>query len=285
MLWVLAFLSLAIAGFTLAARSHVQEASAEAASADAASLADAGVHVALGDLVNAQWARTWRRRFPPDGTAQTCSLDGGRLVVTVSDEAGRIDLNGATPEILTALFTGLGRSRDDARGLAAKLVDWRDADSRKSPDGAEGDDYRDAGRPGPKNALFVAPEELAQVLGFDAALLAQLRPFVTVHTGIVGIDPTKASPELVAVLAGTVAAGGGAVMAGLQRSRLPPSFVEPSSQRLFRIRAQALTGRGAAFAREVVVQVIPGRTRLYTVLAWVRVDALSIPQARDLGAC
>ncbi len=285
MLWVIGFLAQAIVGFTVATRSHVQEASADAASAEAAALADAGVNLSIADLVNAASDRTWRRRFLPDGQTRSCGIGSAVVAITVSDEAGRVDLNASGEDLLHALVVGVGRPADEARILVARMLDWRDPDSTKRPDGAEAADYRDAGRAGPRNAPFAAPEELARVLGVNSELLARLRPFVTVYSGLPGVDVGKMSPQLIDILNGSAAnpATGAATLG--QRNRLPPSFAVSSSQRVFRVQARAMTPRGATFVREAVVEVIPGRVTSYTVLAWTRPNAPKNAPASDLGGC
>lgn len=284
-LWVVAFLALAIAGFTVATRSHVQEASAEAASAEAESLAEAGVNLAIADLVNAASQPTWRRRFPADARVRACQIGAAAVAIGVVDEAGRVDVNLGGEDLLRALIEGVGRSREDARTLAARVLDWRDPDARKRPDGAEAPDYRDAGRPEPRNAPFVAPEELARVLGFDSALLARLKPFITIYSQLPGIDPRKASPELIDLLSGQAGSSAAAEFTLGRRGSLPPSFAAPSSERIFRVRARATTPRGSGFLREAVVEVIPGRTTSYTVLAWTRPNAEMSAASIDLGGC
>jgi general secretion pathway protein K len=284
-LWIVGFLALAIAGFTVATRSHVQEASAEAASAEAGSLADAGVNLAIADLVNAASDPRWRRRFAPDAQTRGCSIGGAALAISIVDEAGRVDLNMAGEDLLRALISGVGRPAEEARSLAARVLDWRDPDSTKRPDGAEAPEYRDAGRPEPRNAPFAAPEELARVLGFDAALIARLRPFVTIYSRLPGIDVRKASPELIDVLAGNASNAAAAAFTFARRARLPPSFAAPSTERVFRVRASATTPRGGAFLREAVVEIVPGRITSFTMLAWTRPNVEPATPSIDLGGC
>ncbi len=277
-IWVVLFLALAAAAFTMSVRSHVQEASAEAASADARALAEAGTQLALHDLVNARLARGWQRRFPADGRTYACSIGVGRVLVTVEDEAGKIDLNTATEAVLRRLLVGAGRSADEAERLAAAILDNGDPDSVRRQGGAEADDYRQAGRrTGPKNAPLDSPLELAQVLGVDAALLAKVLPFVTVHSGLQGTDLSKATPALSAMLGAGTSSGASA--------RLPADMQAISPQRVFLIRAQAVGERGATFVRETVVRVAPSRTRHFAILAWRQVNASPAAQGTDLGPC
>lgn len=278
MLWVVLFLALAAAAFSLSVRTHVRETSSEVAVAEARVLAEAGVHLALHDLVNARQTRNWQRRFPADARAHSCGMEAGRVVIVVEDEAGKVDLNAAPEGLLSLLIAGVGVPRDDARQLAAAIADYRDRDDARSPDGAEAEDYAKAGRTiGPKNAPFDSTAELAQVLGFHSALVARLMPFLSVHSGLPGIDPARASSVLVAVL------GGGTSPSG--QLRLPAELRAISPQRVFRITATATTGRGARFARQAVVRLAPSRSRHYAMLVWQQVDATGHPDVSDGGPC
>lgn len=289
MIWVVLFLALAVVSFTLSMRSHVREASVAASAAEASALADAASQLALHDLVNAQWSRAWQRRFPPDGRAYGCSIGSGRVVVTVEDEAGKIDLNTATEALLRALLIGVGRPASEADRLTAAILDYRDADNVRRPDGAEASDYKQAGRRnGPKNAQFDSILELAQVLGVDADLLANVRRFVTIHSGLAGIDPSKASPELAAALAAGarfVQPPPGAPGGEVRPSSFPALLSAISPQRFFLIRAQATGERGARYTRETIVHVSPSRSRPYAVLSWRRGSSGSEGLGVDLGIC
>lgn len=275
-LWIVLFLALAAASFTLSVRTHVRQTSSEGAAAEARALAEAGINLALHDLLNARQTRGWKRRFAPDGRAYACSMEGGRVTVVVEDEAGKVDLNAAPEALLSLLIAGVGVPTDAAKILAAAVADYRDRDDTSLPGGAESEDYAKAGRvTGPKNAPFDATAELAQVLGFDSALVARLMPFVSVHSELQGIDTARASAALMEVLGAGV--GGTA--------RLPAELRAVSPQRVFRITATATTGQDARLARQAIVRIAPSRSRHYAVLAWQQVDAVDRQTAADHGPC
>lgn len=282
-LWAAAFMTVAFATFMLTVRSHVQVATAEAAALDAGAAAEAGINLAIADIVNGQWVRGWRQRFPADGRHRACRLGRATVTVTVSDEAGRVDLNAAGEELLAALVAGLGEPVERARRLAAAIADWRDADSERRPEGAEASDYREAKRSGPRNAPLEAPEELAQVLDMEATLIARLKPFATLHAGSETIDPAAAPAGLMEVLARGFAV--------LGQSRVPARYLAPTTRRLFRIQADAEGERGGRLVREAVIRAVPGRGRPFTMLAWRRegVPALKPATAAtapiDVGPC
>lgn len=283
-IWVVFFLALASATFMLTTRSQVRLTASATASAAAAALADAGINLALYDLANARAQRNWKRRLPVDGRTYICTIGNARIGISISEEAGKIDLNGANRALIVALFRGLGKSSGDARRLAAAIEDYRDSDDIRRPEGAELADYRESGRKtGPKNAAFESPLELAQVLGFDRALLDKTLPYVTVHTGLEGLDPAKASPALLEVLVAGFTEGG--IAAGMgETSRLPTNVAVLSSQRVYAIRAQAEDVDGARFLRESIVRS-SGGSEMPTILGWRQVGAIDEMNGTALGPC
>lgn len=269
----LGLLAMIAATFMLAVRAHVRSVAATSAAARAEAMADSGVSLAVLDTLNVRDDRTRGRRFPVDGTAIVCRLEEGRLQISVQDEAGRVDLNSAGEALLMALMRGSGFGETDAERLAQRILDYRDRDNDRRANGAERSDYEAAGLPKPKNAPFDAVDELAQVLGADAALLDRLRGAVTVHSGLAGVDPKVMSPNSVALIAAGAAAGGAAFTGAAratEQGTLPQRFVEISPQQVFRIRSVAETADGARFVREAVVDLGPRRARSHTYRRWTR---------------
>ncbi|MEQ1714452.1 MAG: hypothetical protein ABL907_00475, partial [Hyphomicrobium sp.] len=256
-LFVLTFLSLAAMTFSQRLQTHLAITRNTIANAEAEALADAGANLAMLDLVHLGPGE--QRRFARDGTPGRCRRpDGGTITVSVRDEAGKVDLNFASEELLTALFAGAGFGRDAARSKAAAIADYRDGDQVRRADGAERGDYSAIGRVGPKNAPFAGINELAGVLGIDRALAERLAPYVTVHAAQDGIDAEAADPDLIALLMrGTSGTTGGAAN-GLDASSLfssarvglPPQFLSVSVGRNFLLTSVGETASGARFARE-----------------------------------
>jgi general secretion pathway protein K len=270
---VLGLLALAAVGFAQVTRSQVKAAASTVGSSTAQGLADAGVQLAVLDLVLGRQDPSYQRRFAVSEKPFACDAgDGRRLAVSISDEAGKVDLNGAADRLLQALLVGVGASK----GLADAIIDFRDDDNVKRPQGAERDDYSAAGRPGPKNAPFSAVEEIEQVLGVDAELAARLRPHITVYTGQPGIDTTSASRELLAILARGLDSEAGSTASG-QEDRsgdtdgpLPTMrFMGAQGRRFFAVHAEAYAD-SSAFVRDAILELGQSRARPYTFLRWNR---------------
>jgi general secretion pathway protein K len=196
-----------------------------------------------------------------------------------------VDLNIATPALLRALVLGLGLPGREAAVDA--ILDWRDTDDDRRLSGAERPEYLAAGRAqGPRNGPFLAVEELSGVLGLGQADADRLRPFVTIYSGLGGIDPAVASEALLEALArgvaesgpslgdGGLGAGGLAGM-GERGARLPPHFLAASTRRAFAVRAEARAASGAVFVREAVVEFVAPGAPAFALRRWYRGAAAS----------
>jgi general secretion pathway protein K len=282
----LGLLALVAAGFAHVARSHIKLAAGAGSGARAEALADAGVHIAILDLVAARASGPDSRRLALDSTPLVCSPGAGAtLAIAVQDEAGKVDLNIATPVLIRALVLGLGVSGGEP--AADAILDYRDEDDARRPSGAERAEYLAAGRlHGPRNGPFLAIEDLASVLGVTQADADRLRPFVTVHSGLGGVDANVAPRALVDALARGLEDGGGQSQLdsdfGLGTSELsaalPPQLRAASTRRGFSIRSQARVAGGATFVREAVVEFVSTSAAAYQLRRWHR-GAATLPVA------
>jgi general secretion pathway protein K len=280
----LGLLALVAAAFTTVARSHIKLAAGAGAVARAEALADAGVHLAVLDLVAARESGPDSRRLALDSTPLVCSAGGGAtLAIAVQDEAGKVDINIAGPVPIRALVLGLGVRAGEAAVDA--ILDFRDEDDARRPSGAERAEYLAAGRLyGPRNGPFLAVEDLAGVLGLTQADADRLRPFVTVYSGLGGVDAGVAPRVLVEALARGLESSGGASVPDLDTGldvgepsvALPPQLRSASTRRAFSIRAQARMAGGATFVREAVVEFVTTGAAAYQLRRWYR-GSVTIP--------
>ncbi|TWB96018.1 general secretion pathway protein K [Bradyrhizobium macuxiense] len=122
-------------------------------------------------------------------------LDDASINVSFTSEAGRVDLNYASKEMLIGLFVVLGASKDAASEYADRIVGWR---TRPAPgsENVEAARYNALGY-SPRQGLFTHVNELALVAGIPEAFVDRVLPFVTVFNGSPDVDPKIAAPEVV----------------------------------------------------------------------------------------
>ncbi|GAB3031217.1 MULTISPECIES: type II secretion system protein GspK [Oleiagrimonas] len=179
-LWATALLTIMLAAYAVTTRTEGLQARYQFDQTRARYAAEAGIARAVYGLRESDPKRRWIA----DGRPYTFQFDNAKIKVTLHDESGKIDLNAATPQLLTGLFHAAGLDHDKAEALSEAVQDWRDADDATRPNGAERAQYREAGRDyGPRNGPFVTIEELQMVLGMNAALYTRIAPAITVWSG------------------------------------------------------------------------------------------------------
>jgi general secretion pathway protein K len=280
---------LLIAGFSSVVRTHIRSTALATDLAAAEAFANAGVSLALVDLLETRRDSARPPRYPVGGAAGTCEVPGGAITVGIRDTAGLIDINWASEDLLAALLVGIGQGVDQARTFAAAIIDYRDPDNVARNGGAETDDYKAAGQSKrPKNAPFDSIAELEQVLGIDRALVETIRPYVTIHSQLAGIDPAATSTELIDIVSrGLAALPGKGSAIGFGSSILRPEVVTPSLRRSYQVQIGVRSGQ-ASLARDAVVSVMPGGERTHKMLSWTRRSTASPGSqgaVRELGPC
>ena len=300
----LGLLAVIAAAFTASIRSHIQGAANTVSNAKAEALADAGVQIAIGKLISL------RRSPPPTGSPWptgplvVCTVrDLGSIYVGSRMRRAKFDLNYADDRLLGSIFRGLGTTAQEASGYVDRIVDFRDSDELRRPQSAEWPEYRSATLGyGPKNSLFESREELDQVLGLSESLRKRLQPFITVHSRREGIDPSRASEELLQAIVGVsgtldakapTAISDAQITAPRNRIVVPQEFVSPSSFRAFRILSEGTTLQGSQFVREAIAEFDNETLHRYGVRSWRRLDgefkrranAASEQQAAPVPTC
>jgi type II secretory pathway component PulK len=279
-LWIGILLALIAAAFSSAVRSRIRETAGRADTIRAEAVADAGVRMALMDLLNRGKNSQASPRFSSDGTPVVCSVgEEATLIIQVEDEEGKVNLNTSNEELLVALFAGLGATHDKARGYAERVMDFRDSDQDKRLDGAEREDYAKSpeGVLGPKNTDFSSVDELDQVFGLPADLREKAKPFLTVFSTKDGIDASVAARALRDILVtgsnGIVAASnsaGSGDSAFSISSELPRTFLARSSQRAYGITAEAFLPSGVRYVSEAVAGLPQGDVGIPVFQHWRR---------------
>ncbi len=252
-LWGTVVMSIVAAAATRESALSAATVNAGAELTQARSLADGGVR--------AGWTAFSNGELDPDTGQWSCRTDEGAMFVTVSPERAKADLNGASEQMLSALFRAAGADVGDARRFAAMTVDYRDDDEETRPDGAEAGDYATAGLAWrPRNESFETIEELAYLPGMDDAVYQAILPNVTVHTRASDIEAQFANPMMRAALADYERQLAGASMeeedalASLPPPEAAADAVTSFEGTMMSVRVVAVTNNGAVFVREAVVE-------------------------------
>lgn len=284
-LWGTVVMSIVAAAATREAALSAATVNAGAELTQARSLADGGIR--------AGWTAFSNGAIDPETGSWSCRTAEGAMFVTVRTERSKADLNGASEQMLAALFRAAGADLDEARRLAALITDYRDEDEDARPYGAEAGDYVALGLSWrPRNGAFETIEELAYLPGMSTALYRAMLPNVTVHTRASDIEPQFASPVMRAALADYERQLAGALTEDVDE-RPPPTETVADEATVFEgsmmsVRAVAVTNSGAVFVREAVVQG-PSQsdgTPLLLRFAQGRLEAEEpIPNPQDTQVC
>ena len=275
-MWVAVILGVVAASFILERRTETLIVMNSIAMAKAEAAADAGVARALAESYrnDPTALEAWKR----DGTPYDWQFEGVSVRVEMRDESAKIDLNTASEALLRGLLVSSGVADEDANRLLDAILDWRDPDSFKRPNGAEEPDYRAAGlayRPG--NAPFQAMEELQLVLGMRPEIYRRIAPSVTVYSRQPGVNTQVASREVLLAIPGLtsevvdeyIARREAARAAGEPLPTLPQAGAYASGMTpVLNVRSVARSEDGAVFTREAVALLRPVPRKPVTFVAW-----------------
>lgn len=268
-LWLLALLSLMAGAHSYALRTetwltiHAQD------RARARAAAEAGVWLAVADLLSPPSAQRW----PRDGTPIEVNFAAGAIELRIQDEAGLIDINSADDALLRGLLSDAAQPGQDVASLFDALLDWRDPDPDRRIAGAEDEDYLHApydSKDGPFNSI----EELRRVSGMSDELYRNIRHAITIHSMQPGINPARAPRAALEAIPGSRADLVDAYLAGRHEPGQTATITD-ADHHYFNAR-QGLTLTIASTGRvgrgnlrlDVVVALDRDRTPPYSVLGW-----------------
>jgi general secretion pathway protein K len=274
-LWVSVLLTVVASSFIVERRTEAIIVRNSVSLARAEAAADAGVYRGIYDMYRSDNPpERWKR----DGSVQEWSFDSIPVRVELRDESAKIDINTASEPLLRGLLTSSGLSDADAAKLLDAILDWRDPDALKRPNGAEEPDYRDAGLTyKPANSAFQAIEELQLVLGMRPELYRRLAPSITVFSRQPGVNPQIASREVLLAIPGLtpeivdryVADREEARRQGLPLPALPQAGgIASGSTFVATVRAEARLDDGTLFVREAVALLRPVPRKAVTFISW-----------------
>jgi general secretion pathway protein K len=254
-LWALVLLALIVTELGASGRVEAQIARNLVSSAEAEAAADGAVYHAIFRLSDGS-DQGWQA----DGTTRQVAIGPFQVEVQIEDEAGKVNPNGSSPELLRALLVAVGATGEQAQALTQAIVDWRGGGGISlEQQAAVIQQYQAAGlKYQPSFAPFETVDDMRLVLGMPPDLAARLRPHLSV-TQIGAIDPTHADPVVAQALRQLPSGPGTA----------PPI---PLAYRSVAIRATAPGRAGARFTRRATVRLGPGLPRGYSLLTWETVS-------------
>ncbi len=193
-LWILVLLTIVVGTYAVLARTESLQSRFLFDTTRARYAAEAGIHRAAYEMRNGNMETRW----VPDGRPYTIGFGAAEVEIRITDESGKIDLNGSDAETLSNLFISRGMDETEAWHLADAIEDWRDEDDLPRLYGAELAEYEAAGYPyGPANQPFGSVDELQQVIGMSWDLYRELEPMLTVNSSG-RINPAFASADVLA---------------------------------------------------------------------------------------
>ncbi|MDD1628585.1 MAG: general secretion pathway protein GspK [Methylococcaceae bacterium] len=198
-LWVLSLLTIMAGSFALSMRRESSIIAGIKNNAQAKAIAESGIAMAEIMLLNPDPAKGWRT----DGSIYEINSADAKIRVRLSSETGKIDINKADETLLKGLMTSAPVDEDQQTKVVNAILDWRDEDDLVHIEGAEKQEYQDAGlsyQPG--NKPFQSIEELQLVLGMDKSLFLWIEPLVTVYSGQPQVTIQDATKEVLLVIPG-----------------------------------------------------------------------------------
>ncbi len=275
-------LAVLLVGFAGDARTELLLARNHYETAAARGIADAGVSLALLGILDPSLDSQWRA----DGRQRVFAYGGGSIRVTVQDEAGKVDLNMAPPELLAGLLRTVGAADVDAAAVLQAIIDRRQTQSGGAPGGRRRNLPALAGSS--PDSAFRTIDELRLLPGMTRALYDRLAPFVTIYSGAADIDPLTAPPEVLRSLPGANPGEVENFIAARDRlgsapGALPPlgsaaGFLAHRALQAATITSEGRTAVGATFTRQAVISISPDPGAPYAILSWGR-----MPPAAQAG--
>ena len=253
-LWILVLIAFVVTHITATGRTEIRIAGNLVANAIAEAAADGAISEAIFSLSDPSPDQRW----PIDGAARELAIDRSRVILRLEDEAWRINPNSSSPLLLEALLRAIGTDPESARRLAAAIGEWVGSAAGVRAQDAVLSDYRVAGLDyGPPGAPLETLDELGRVLGMTPAVLAAMRPHLTLFGPP---EPNPAGGDL--IVAAALALIAQAPQAGSAGNLAVPDVVT------VRITAIALGPGNARVRRAAIVRIGPMLPHGYAMLAW-----------------
>jgi len=275
-IWILALLAVLAASVAADSRSEAVIARNRLATAQARSLADGSIALAILGLIDPNPATRWHA----DGRPQPIQYADGTVSVIVQDEGGKIDLNAAPIELIGGLLDEFGVAPDERAAIANGILDRRREFATPNTFQASR-----AGLFGSRAATtdlarraFADASELRMIPGVTRATYERILPFVTVYSSSPTVNPLTAPREVLLGIPGIIPQEVDFLLVFREQAianvEKPPlsgvdRYVSVTDLSAAAIIAKATTGSGATFAREAIAAISPNlAVQPYRILRW-----------------
>lgn len=196
-LWVTTLLTIMASSFSLTIQRETAITGGLKEKAQASALAEAGINYAILMLLSNDKEQRWKA----NNSLYEIELAGTRVRILIADESGKLSINKASKEQLQQLFDSLAVDEELADSLSDAILDWRDKNDLHRVNGAEMQQYEEAGlQYSPRNNLFKSVEEVQMVLGMTAEIYRQIEGKISVYTKNKKINPATATREMLLTL-------------------------------------------------------------------------------------
>ena len=180
----------------------------------------------------------------------TYEIDDVVVSVRVADESGKIDINLAPTDLLRSLFTVIGMNDQSSASLADAIADWRDQDNLKRASGAEDQHYASEQRGyEAKDDEFDSIDEVNLVLGMNANLYDRIKPFITVYSQDLGVNPSLASSAVKRALQNVIAGNS---------EEVASDYVTSTGGLIYTLYARAIDPNGITSNIEAIIRLQRG---------------------------
>lgn len=289
-IWGVGIISILVVSFMTTGRLRLQTAHNIASATQANYIADGVINLTTLTLVAQRNANAAVPQNAPihAGAPRYCVFEGAAIAVAVEDEAGKVDLNAASPELLEMTLAGLGVEARAAKSIVKSIVAFR------TPPGPLGQQQPSppSDKPfGPKQAPFETVLELDQVDGVTPPLFRDLLPWATIYSRSAGVDARASPPALFAALAGFRLADVLALRAvpypnTLNRNdrRFPAQVNQQGDQSAFLIHVEALLATGQTVARDAILDLSPTSGRPFALREMRRGQSKYVDRLREMIA-
>jgi general secretion pathway protein K len=251
-IWSLGLITLLGTVAIVGARYRTKMTTSLASVTAAASAAESAVNLGIAMVLTATPGQS--AKFP-----LRCQLPGGeRVTISVEEEAGKVDLNTATPTVLARLFAALTFDQSAGTRIAENIGAFRDP-------GRDETEARTAGKK-TDDGRFTTIMELDRINGISPALFRRALRFVTVRSGRPEPDADAASPALRELLK-------------LDQKPAGPTR-GPTDAGEVTIRADVSAQDGGRFIREALVSLGSESGRPFLIREWRHGDVVLDTQPR-----